>query len=132
MKIIQHENRLDKVHPSLVKVVYEVAKTFPLIIICGERLKVEQDEAYHTGKSKLKWPSSKHNIMVPETHCTAVDIAPLPLDWNDIPRFYYLAGFVKAKGQELGLNIRWGGDWDNDTEIKDNNFNDLVHFEIVE
>ena len=27
--------------------------------------------------------------------------------------------------------IRWGGDWDSDGEIKDNNFDDLVHIEII-
>jgi hypothetical protein len=32
----------------------------------------------------------------------------------------------------MGIKIRWGGDWDMDTETKDNNFDDLVHFEIKE
>jgi hypothetical protein len=29
------------------------------------------------------------------------------------------------------LKLRWGGDWDMDTEVKDNKFDDLVHFELV-
>ena len=28
------------------------------------------------------------------------------------------------------LKIRWGGDWDMDTQTKDNKFDDLVHFEL--
>ena len=32
----------------------------------------------------------------------------------------------------MGLKIRWGGDWDMDTQVKDNNFDDLPHFEIKE
>ena len=30
----------------------------------------------------------------------------------------------------LGItNIHWGGDWDRDTEVNDQTFNDLAHFE---
>ena len=32
----------------------------------------------------------------------------------------------------MGINLRWGGDWDRDTEVRDNDFDDLVHFKIVE
>ena len=32
----------------------------------------------------------------------------------------------------MGIDLRWGGDWDRDTEVRDNTFDDLVHFEIVE
>jgi len=32
----------------------------------------------------------------------------------------------------MGVTLRWGGDWDRDTEVQDNSFDDLVHFEIVE
>jgi len=28
------------------------------------------------------------------------------------------------------MKIRWGGDWDMDTQTKDNKFDDLVHFEL--
>jgi peptidoglycan L-alanyl-D-glutamate endopeptidase CwlK len=31
---------------------------------------------------------------------------------------------------QMGLKIRWGGDWDMDTQTKDNKFDDLVHFEL--
>ena len=33
---------------------------------------------------------------------------------------------------QLGLSFRWGGDWDRDTEVNDNAFDDLVHYEIIE
>lgn len=32
----------------------------------------------------------------------------------------------------MGVTLRWGGDWDSDTEVNDNSFDDLVHFEIKE
>ena len=45
----------------------------------------------------------------------------------------YFAGFVKgiAKGM-YNIDLRWGGDWDNDWEVKDNRFDDFPHFEIKE
>jgi hypothetical protein len=30
------------------------------------------------------------------------------------------------------VRVRWGGDWDGDFETKDNKFDDLVHFEILD
>lgn len=132
MKIVQHSERLERVHPSLVKLVDEVAKTFSVLVICGERTKTEQDAAYNAGTSQVKWPNSKHNIVPPENHSRAVDIAPIPLDWNDKERFYYFAGYVKAKAQALGLNLIWGGDFDDDGDLHDQTLYDLVHFEIIE
>ena len=47
-------------------------------------------------------------------------------------RFHYFSGYVLGIASQMGLNIRWGGDWDQDTQTKDNKFDDLVHFEIKE
>ena len=30
----------------------------------------------------------------------------------------------------MGIDLIWGGDWDGDTDLNDNNFDDLVHFEL--
>ena len=60
----------------------------------------------------------------------AVDVAPYPIDWSDRERFTYFAGFVKGIASQMGIDIIWGGDWDNDTDLKDNGFDDLVHFEL--
>ena len=32
----------------------------------------------------------------------------------------------------LGVRLRWGGDWDSDLEVDDNDFDDLPHFELVD
>ena len=60
----------------------------------------------------------------------AVDVAPYPVDWEDRERFHYMGGMLRGIGHQMGLKIRWGGDWDSDGEIKDNSFDDLVHVEI--
>ena len=62
----------------------------------------------------------------------AVDVAPYPIAWDDRERQTLFAGYVLATAKALGVELRWGGDWDGDTEVRDNQFDDLVHFELVE
>jgi peptidoglycan L-alanyl-D-glutamate endopeptidase CwlK len=130
-------DRLSSAHKDLQILFNEIDRLgFECSIIYGFRGKDEQQKAFYEGKSKLQWPDSPHNQM--PSH--AVDVAPwdkeLKIDWNDIKRFYYFAGWVKAIAKKLkeddkiSHDIRWGGDWDDDTETKDNTFSDLVHFEI--
>jgi peptidoglycan L-alanyl-D-glutamate endopeptidase CwlK len=42
----------------------------------------------------------------------------------------YFAGFVKGVASQMGIPIRWGGDWNSDNNLKDNKFDDLPHFEL--
>ena len=93
-------------------------------IIEGLRTEARQAELVAQGKSKTNY--SKH------LEGKAVDLAPYPIDWEDRERFHYMGGMIRGIGQKMGVNIRWGGDWDSDGEVKDNGFDDLVHVEIKE
>ena len=93
-----------------------------------DKANIKQDEAYNKGNSKVKFPNGKHN----KSPSVAVDVAPYPINWRDRDRFHYFAGYVLGIASQMGIKIRWGGDWDMDTQTKDNNFDDLVHFEIKE
>lgn len=119
--------RLKTCHPDLQRVLLEVIKYVDCTVLCGHRTKDEQEEAFRTGKSKVVWPNSKHNAF---PHSLAVDVVPYPIDWNDHKRFYYFAGFVLGIAKTLGVDLRFGGDWDGDFDIKDQNFFDLPHFEL--
>ena len=120
--------RLASCHSDLRLLFSEVAKHYDLTIICGHRNKEDQDEAFRTGKSKVQWPNGKHNSQP----SLAVDAVPYPIDWNDKDRFYHFAGFVRGVAAQLGIKIRWGGDWDGDFNLKNQNFFDLPHWELVE
>jgi len=120
------QDRLNTCDPRIVEVLEEVIKHWDCTILQGERTKEEQDEFFRTGRSKVQWPNSKHN----SSPSKAVDVAPYPIDWNDTRRFDYFAGFVKGIAVSKGITLRWGGDWDSDTDVKDQTFNDLPHFEI--
>jgi peptidoglycan L-alanyl-D-glutamate endopeptidase CwlK len=104
----------------------EVVKEFDCTILCGTRSKEEQERLFLEGKSKVHFPHSKHN----GSPAKAADVAPYPVDWRDIRRFYFFGGYVLAIAKQMGIDIRWGGDWDGDLQVKDQNFNDLPHFEL--
>ena len=122
------KRRLAECHPDLQKLMNEVIKHYDIVVLCGFRGKDEQDKVFREGKSKLSFPKSKHNV----TPSLAVDIAPYPLDWNDLKRFWHLAGYVKATAEKMGIKIRQGADWDGDNDFKDQKFIDLPHVEITD
>ena len=118
--------RLQTCDQKLQELFYEVVKHFDCSIIEGHRGEERQNKAFADGNSKVKYPNGKHN----QNPSIAVDVAPYPIDWSDRDRFHYFGGFVLGVAKEMGMNIRWGGDWNQDTHTKDNKFDDLVHFEI--
>jgi peptidoglycan L-alanyl-D-glutamate endopeptidase CwlK len=132
---LKHLNSCD---PKIKKLFTTVVKTYDCSAICGHRDKAGQDEAVRKGNSKTKWPNSKHNGMPSR----ALDIAPYPIDWGiigpmakrkkAINRFYHFAGYVLATAERLNIKVRWGGDWDGDKDFSDQNFDDLVHWELVD
>ena len=103
-------------------------------VIQGKRPKEEQDHYYNTGKSKVKWPDGKHNVIDPAKPAEAVDIAPYingSVSWKKVHCCVW-AGLMLAAAKEEGVELRWGGNWDMDGEpITDQDFQDLVHFEIL-
>ena len=118
------KQRLKGVDAKLVNVANELIKLMDVTVIEGLRSQKRQDELVVQGKSKTKF--GKH------VQGKALDLAPYPIDWEDRERPHYMGGLARGIGHMLGVKIRWGGDWDSDGEIKDNNFDDLVHIEIKE
>jgi|TARA_Y100000310_G_C19990004_1_gene493668 hypothetical protein len=118
------KEKLKGVNTKLVNVANELIKIMDITVIEGLRSKERQEGLVAQGKSKTRF--SKH------IEGKAIDIAPYPIDWNDRERFHYMGGMARGIGHVLGIDIRWGGDWDSDGEIKDNSFDDLVHIELKE
>lgn len=119
--------KLHTCHIDLQDIFTEVVKHFDCTVIWGHRGEAAQNEAFHLGFSKKRWPNSRHNERV----SMAIDVAPYPVDWKDVDRFRYFAGVVQGIALMLEFKLRWGGDWDRDTQLKDNMFQDLAHFELV-
>lgn len=105
-------------HTDLQKVVDETAKTFNCTILCGHRNEEGQNRAFAEGKSKLKWPNSRHN----STPSQAVDIVPFPCNWTALEEFREMSKHVKEAAKTVGVEIEWGGEWAN--------FKDYPHFQL--
>lgn len=126
-------SKLSTCHIDLQVIFFEVIKTFDCTVIEGHRGEEAQKKALEEGNSKLDWPHGKHN----SKPSMAVDVSPYPIDWKNLNRFYWFSGYVMGIAQKLKdegkvtHSVRYGGDWNRDFEIKDNKFNDLVHFELM-
>ena len=121
--------KLQTCHEDLQKIFLHVITHYDCTIVQGHRDKKTQNKYYNEGKSKLQWPNSKHN----SNPSRAADVAPYidgEVSWNK-EQCYVFAGFVMGTAAMMRIPIRWGGDWDQDNNIHDQTFNDLVHFELI-
>lgn len=114
----------------LVKVLELAITRVDFSVRCGHRGQAEQNAAVAAGKSKTPWPTSKHNKY--PSH--AVDIYPYPFKneyWHQPQVWADLAAVILACAGELGVQIRWGGDWNQNGSYKDDKFFDGPHFELI-
>ncbi len=121
--------RLQTVHPQLARLVRAVAETWDVVILETLRTPERQAELVAHGKSKTL--QSKH-LVQPDGYAHAVDLAPLPVDWNSLPRWYYFGGYCLALAKNMGIPAVWGGDWNGNTQVTDQQLNDCDHFELKE
>ena len=127
-KSLQVRATLDK---RLQKIVDELLQRMDVSLISGYRGKKQQNELFREGKSKLQYPQSKHNRFP----SNAVDIQPYPYPTDERELWAalgYMAGLSEVIAERYGVTLRWGGDWDMDGDVSDNDFDDLFHLEIVE
>jgi peptidoglycan L-alanyl-D-glutamate endopeptidase CwlK len=112
---------------------YILQEVADVSLITGHRNQHDQNEAYYATpqRSKLPWPKGKHN----QLPSLAVDFQPYPYParneklWASLA---YVAGSARQYALSKGVVLRWGGDWDGDGDLTDQNFDDLFHLEIVE
>lgn len=118
-------SNLETADQDLVTLFNRVVLGYDCTVLEGYRSRHRQEILYMSGASRVKF--GKHNY----EPSLAVDVAPYPIDWNDIDRFYMFGGYVLGVAEMLDISIRWGGDWDGDTDVHDQLFMDLVHFELL-
>lgn len=121
--------KLNTCHPDIIKIMKEAIKHVDFTVLEGARSKERQAELVRQGKSKTM--KSKH-IPGDDGLSHAIDIIAYPIDWKDKERQLLFAGYIKGIANALGIKIRMGADWDGDFYTKDQTFNDLVHFELVD
>ncbi|MTA40982.1 MAG: hypothetical protein F2563_04100 [Actinobacteria bacterium] len=106
--------RLTGVHPDLVRVVKRARAIEPFTVIEGLRSRDRQAALVAEGRSRTM--ASRHLT----GH--AVDLGPVPLDWENRRAFHALAKAVARAAALEAVPITWGGSWAG--------FFDGPHFEL--
>lgn len=126
--------KLRTCHTLLQALFDTVILTYDCTVIEGRRGKIRQNNLQAAGLSKVVWPHGKHNVLTPTALALAVDVAPYikgkGVSWN-AKQCYHFGGYVLATANQIKIPVRWGGDWDQDYDVLDQEFNDLVHWELV-
>ena len=126
--------KLESCHPKLQRVMnLAISRSYVDFGISeGYRTLARQYELFKKGLSRIDGINrvGKHN----HNPSLAVDIYAWvdgKAMWDDA-HLGYLAGVILQCGKELGIKLRWGGDWDRDGIIAiDHKLKDLPHYELI-
>ncbi|EGF93095.1 endolysin [Asticcacaulis biprosthecium C19] len=146
--------KLEGVHPKLVRVVHRGIELTDVDykVIEGVRTVHRQHQLYGQGRTPAElrkvgikpdlsrpelpvvtWTLRSKHFVDPRTGFGhAVDLLAAPYDWKDLRPFNQVADAMMAASIELGIPIRWGGDWDRDGKRRERGETDSPHFELVD
>jgi peptidoglycan L-alanyl-D-glutamate endopeptidase CwlK len=105
------------------------------MILEGVRTPERQKQLYAQGRTKpgpkVTWTLvSNHFVNAKTGFGHAVDVVPFPIDWNTASKFRAIAAAVMDAAGDLGIPIRWGGNWDGDDRPGEKGETDGPHFEL--
>lgn len=129
--------KLEGLHPNLVAVVTRAIQltTQDFSVTCGVRTLAEQKGLYAQGRTKpgqiVTWTLKSRHLPAADGLGRAVDLAPYPIDWNNLSKFDAIAKAMFQASKELGIPIRWGADWDKDGNPRERGETDSPHFELA-
>lgn len=114
---------LEGVHPDLVKIVHRALELSEVDFWVYEGVRTLQKQREYYAQHKSKTMDSRHLT----GH--AVDLYPVgnPIPWEQCPQ---ISQAMHHAAEEMGVNIRWGGDWNQNGSSKDETFYDGPHFEL--
>ena len=140
-------------HPLLKQTVDAAIEYWDFALLYGWRGREEQDALFEANVSKVRWPNSKHNHLSTKDDVDAgwaeevgiplslaFDFAPWHstgkhIRWEVTEEFYYFSGFIQGIAGRIlsgtSYDFRYGGDWDQDQDLRDQTFMDLGHIELV-
>lgn len=84
--------------------------------------------------AKVTWlnnPFASAHAKQADGYSHAVDLAPWPIDWNNLARFDRMAELVLAAAKQEGVDLRWGADWNQNGKPRERGETDSPHFELA-
>lgn len=110
--------RLQKVHPDLVRVVMRAIQLTEVDFGVTEGVRTIEKQREYVAKGASKTMNSRH-LTGHAVDLVAYVGAEVRWDW---PLYHKIAAAMKSAAKELGVAIVWGGDWAS--------FPDGPHFEL--
>jgi peptidoglycan LD-endopeptidase CwlK len=123
--MLYHPERLDACDPDLLTLFQDVGSQRDIIVVQGARSVADEQADIDAGRSALHDPLDSLHVTDPAVRpvALAADVAPYPINWQNLVAFQELGGFVKARATALGIGLVWGGDW--------STFKDWDHYQLV-
>ena len=124
-------------HIDLQLICYELLKHFDHSVVCGYRNEEDQNMAFKSGNSWVKYPDSKHNL-IPSM---AVDLQPYPAEpvgtQAEYDKFSVMGGMFMLIAKQMfdrGLihhKITWGRLWKPEKLYSKQKRLDYYHFQFA-
>jgi peptidoglycan LD-endopeptidase CwlK len=123
--MLYHPERLAQCDPDIGTLFTSIGDDQDIIVIQGARTVAEEQADIAAGRSKLKNPLDSLHVTDPTLRplALAADVAPYPIDWQDIQAFKDLGADVLSRAEALGIGLVWGGSWVT--------FKDYDHFQLA-
>lgn len=111
--------QLDTVDPKLKALAIRALELSPhdFTIIQGKRTVEQSAQNIANGTSFLKDPSKSKHVTG-----KAIDFTPYikgKIDWNDLEAFWAIVGAFKKAANEMNIAVRFGADWNNSGDYRD-------------
>lgn len=110
---------LQGVHPKLVEIVNKALSygVMDFAVSQGVRTQVYQNALYAQGRTTpgkiVTWRLDSKHLVQSDGYGHAVDLNPVPIDFNNIEAYKHLATLMLKAAMELEIQIVWGGHWPN-------------------
>lgn len=134
------KSRLITCRAEIQRVMNRAADYVNIAIMEGARSDARQIELYamRVGRAQERvtlidgvTQKSKHQVTEAEPLSKAVDFVPWPQQYSDRELMVELGRFIVGLGAGMGIELRWGGDWNGNFDRTDQRFHDLPHIELI-
>lgn len=125
-------NRLKDVNPNLINLCLLAIKRSPIDFGIayqgGHRTAEEQNQLFKDGFSQRDGYEKQSNHQTGNAIDINVFVDSKMIENKEM--LCVVAGVFFACAAEMGIKIRWGLDWNQNGDIRDNKFNDQYHIEL--
>ena len=126
-------DRMKGVNPKLINLALLAIKRTPIDFgiawMGGLRTPEEQNQLFKDGYSQMDGYEKISKHQFGEAIDLNVFVGSKIVDNKEM--LCVVAGVMFSCAAELNIRIRWGLDWNMNGDIRDNNFNDQYHFELI-